>query len=186
MTSLTLNTIDPHAAGCLATVVLFVAAWTDVRSHKIYNSLTYPAMIGGLLLATFADGLGAQQSLTSISAGDSLAGLLGCGLLMLIPYHLSRGGAGDVKLAMAMGSLIGFQATLQGFCLGYIFAASYLIVRSSVAVAAHLLAAGDYRLVDGDVATAITRARPHMSQPIPLAGFFLLGTAGVFLSGPLW
>jgi Flp pilus assembly protein protease CpaA len=186
MPSLTLPMIDPHAAGCLAAVVVFVAALTDIRSHKIYNLLTYPAMVGGLLLAAISSGFGALGFLSPISAGESLSGLLGCGLLMLIPYHLSRGGAGDVKLAMAMGSLIGFQATLQGFCVGYIFAAAYLIIRSSALVAAHLLAAGGYRLVDGDVPAAISIERPSMSKSIPLAGFFLLGMAAVLWSGPLW
>lgn len=186
MPSLVLPTTDPHAAGCLAAVVVCVAALTDVRGHKIYNALTYPAMMGGLLLAAIADGFGALEFLSALSAGESLAGLLGCGLLMLIPYHLSRGGAGDVKLAMAIGSLIGFQPTLQGFCVGYIFAAAYLIMRSCVAIAACLLAASDCRLADGNVAAVIARERPTMSQPIPLAGFFLLGLAGVFWSGPLW
>ncbi len=186
MPSMTDSTFDLHAAGCLAVIVVCIAAWTDVRARKIYNSLTYPAMIVGLMLALISSGSGRLDFLSGISVGESLAGLLGCGALMLVPYHLSRGGAGDVKLAMAMGSLIGFQTTLQGFCAGYILAASYLIIRMGVTSAAQRIASGNYRLAVGSVTASVASQGANIEQPIPLAGFFMIGMAAVVCFGPLW
>jgi hypothetical protein len=91
-----------------------------------------------------------------------------------------------VKLAAATGSLVGFQFTLQGFCLGYILAATYLMLRFAFAVARGFSVARPYSLVDGNMAASIASRREETTQPIPLAGFFMLGMAGVFWLGPLW
>ncbi len=84
--------------------VLLAAVVTDIRSCRIPNFLTIPAMATGLLLHALRDG---QTGLVT-----SLEGL-GIGLgLFLIPYLRGGMGAGDVKLMAAVGSFLGPQGVL--------------------------------------------------------------------------
>lgn len=82
-----------------AVAVAVIAAITDVRSQRIPNRLTYPAMIAGLALQAAVHGW----------HGFVLA--LGGGLLfggVFLLFHLLRAmGAGDVKLAAALGCILG-------------------------------------------------------------------------------
>ncbi len=84
----------------LLCVVLLTAAVTDFRQGKIYNWLTLPAMLGGLVLWLIAGLLGDQHGI-----GSALIALL-CGL---VPFGFMalRGwlGGGDAKLMGAVGAL---------------------------------------------------------------------------------
>lgn len=105
--------------------VLAVAVYTDLKSQRIPNGLTFPAMCCALAhhgLARGADGL--------------LFGLAGLGLglaLMLGPYLSGLMGAGDVKLMAAVGALLGPGPGLEAFlyaCLaGGIYALAVLARR---------------------------------------------------------
>lgn len=98
--------MEPVMVVALA-VVLVTAMWTDLRSSRIPNWLTFSA-IG------FA--LGVHAWLGGFSAAlFSLAGL-GAGLgLFLILYVSGSIGAGDVKLMAAVGALIGpYGAFISG------------------------------------------------------------------------
>lgn len=89
-----------------------IAAFTDYRTGKIYNWLTFPAILIGLGYAAFG---GADVLLQSVLG-------LGCALLLFLPlYGLNILGAGDVKLAMAMGTVLGPHQTIS------LIAASMLI-----------------------------------------------------------
>ena len=75
------------------------AGWLDWRSRRIPNWLTVPALFGGLLANTLAEGW------TGTKASLEGAGL---GLALLLPFVLLRGlGAGDWKLMGALGAWIG-------------------------------------------------------------------------------
>ena len=91
----------------LLTVVLVTAIGADLRSSRIPNWLTFPAM--GFALVTHA-WLGGLQG-----AIFSLAGL-GAGLGLFLLIHLSGSiGAGDVKLMAAVGAIMGpYGALLSG------------------------------------------------------------------------
>ncbi|MEM9586233.1 MAG: A24 family peptidase [Planctomycetota bacterium] len=167
-----------HAAGLMVTVVLVIASLTDLREHKIYNWLTYPAVIWGLVLSTlvsltrltsFPEAIFGEVTFTS-----SLLGMLGCGLLMLVPYAMSGGGAGDVKLAMALGALLGFSTTLQVLCVGYLFASVYVAGRWVVRHASSRLSLGH------------DDAKRSWNASVPMAGFFTLGMSWVYFAGPVW
>ena len=176
-------------AGLAAIVVLTLAAISDITHQRIYNRLTYSAMLAGLLLAALGSLLEPSLSMTTLSLGESTLGLIGCGLLMLIPYCGSGGGAGDVKLAMAVGSLVGFTPTLQGFCLGYVIAAAYLISRFIGVLAPNCWSCwqtAGLRTQPADMMFSIrqdSHAWATISRPLPLGGFFLLGMAWVALGG---
>jgi prepilin peptidase CpaA len=81
--------------GCTAAV----AAVTDWRSRRIPNWLTMSGAVLGIAANSAADGWSGSKS--------SLLGL-GLGLALLLPFVLVRAlGAGDWKLAGAMGSFLG-------------------------------------------------------------------------------
>ena len=123
----------------LATILLLglltVAAVTDVRWHKIYNWTTYSGMlvavllyVGGSILLLQADvTVGQLKSWGWITPGDSLAGLLSLGFLVLVCFVIfSNIGGGDVKLMAMVGAFTGplgvlftlFAASIVGAFVG--------------------------------------------------------------------
>lgn len=83
--------------------VLAVALATDLQSRKIYNWLTFPAMIVGLVLSVAMGGLGGLQS--------SLIGFGVGSLVFLLGFFVGGMGGGDVKLMAAVGLWLGGTAT---------------------------------------------------------------------------
>lgn len=82
----------------VAGLVLIAAFW-DIRYHKIPNSLTLAGVVSGLILHTVTDGWAGF----SFSLQGAAAGLL----ILIIPFALGGIGAGDVKLLTAIGALGG-------------------------------------------------------------------------------
>jgi prepilin peptidase CpaA len=91
-----------HFISALAVAVAVCAAVNDVRERRIPNRLTYPAMIAGLLVqAAF---YGWKGLLLGFGGG-----LVFGGVFMLF-YLVRAMGAGDVKLAAALGCIVGNSA----------------------------------------------------------------------------
>src|SRR4026208_1560982 len=86
-------------------IVLLIAVVTDLRSSRIPNWLTFPAM--GFALAGHA-WLGSMHGVMF-----SLVGL-GTGLGLFFLFYLAGGvGAGDVKLMAAIGAFVGVYGVLS-------------------------------------------------------------------------
>jgi prepilin peptidase CpaA len=91
----------PHIA---AVVVAAAGCFTDLRSRRIPNVLTFGAAAGAFGFYLVGDGWR--------GAGWSLSGLA-VGLAMFLPLFLLRGlGGGDVKLLAALGAWLGPGATV--------------------------------------------------------------------------
>jgi prepilin peptidase CpaA len=87
----------------VASVCAMIAAGFDIKSRRIPNLLTGPALLIGLLLHLGLDGW--SGLLTSFAAA------LLCGGIFLIFYLAGGMGAGDVKLMAAVASLAGLPST---------------------------------------------------------------------------
>lgn len=86
----------------LSAAGLAVASFTDVRTGRIYNALTFPMMVLGVGL--------------HVITGDPVAG--GLGLLVATALHvpvwmLGVQRAGDAKLIMALGALGGWRTAVE-------------------------------------------------------------------------
>ena len=128
-----------------ALLCALAAAVFDLRSRRIPNLLTGPAMLLGLALH-FCSG-GWRDFVASLGA------LLLCGLVFLV-FHLAGGmGAGDVKLIAALGCLLGLSHAASLLILtalaGGVLALGYTVYR------------GRFRQTFGNV---LTLAAHHTEQ----------------------
>ncbi len=100
----------------LTAAVLIISTVTDLRNRKIYNWITFPAMIIGLLTAGFP---------LHATAYVRLAWMTGCfffGMLGII-------GLGDLKLIMAVIALRGYMEAIWMVACGAIVMLLYLLIR---------------------------------------------------------
>ena len=88
-----------------AVILCSVATWWDLRTRRIPNALTIPALVAALCLHSV---LGAGQGLFL-----SLSGALVAGALVLPGYALRSTGGGDVKLLMAVGAILTYPLALK-------------------------------------------------------------------------
>jgi prepilin peptidase CpaA len=101
----------------LAMVLAVAAGWTDWRWRRIPNWLTVPGLLAGIAANAAASGLNGVKA--------SLLGA-GLGLLLLLPFVFLRSlGAGDWKLAGALGSIVG-PGVLLDLLMGSIFVAGVM------------------------------------------------------------
>jgi prepilin peptidase CpaA len=104
------------------------AAWADVRTRKIPNALTGPALLLALLAHLIFEG--------PLGLRGALAGMLIAGGVMLPGWLLRLNGAGDVKLMAALGAWLAFPqalfATLAALIAGGVVAAAIALRRGQL------------------------------------------------------
>jgi prepilin peptidase CpaA len=105
----------------VAVLVGLVAATTDLRSGRIPNKLTFPAMLAGVAIHGVFGGIA--------GFAESLIGLVVCAAVPGVVYKASKGagiGGGDIKLFAAIGAILGpmqgLEVELSAFLLLGIFA----------------------------------------------------------------
>ena len=82
-------------------MLALIAGWTDWRNRRIPNWLTVPGFFLGVAANLLLNGLAGLKT--------SLLGA-GLGLLVLLPFVFLRSlGAGDWKLAGALGAFVGWE-----------------------------------------------------------------------------
>lgn len=107
--------ITPLVAALLIGTGVVVTV-TDLKWHKIYNAVTFPMIVGGLLLNALPAGWG-------VAAGDWRVGVYGflTGFVILFgPFALGLVKAGDVKYLAGVGALGGPAVALFTFLYGSI------------------------------------------------------------------
>lgn len=108
--------IDAMEIKIVLLLFLLAACYTDINYRRIPNLLTYPLMLTGLAYNTYA-GPGWLFSVLGILTGLAL---------LLLPYMLYGMGAGDVKLLMGVGSVLGYQYTMYTGIAAGMLAALYV------------------------------------------------------------
>jgi prepilin peptidase CpaA len=125
--------LHPFIHVLLAALVI-IAAVTDLRSRRIHNWLTAPAVLLGLV---------AHPALKAIGGASFLEGLkfagagFGLALLIFVPLFALRAfGGGDVKLMVAVGTLAGagnlFMIFLVDAILGGIAALVFAVIKGKL------------------------------------------------------
>ena len=133
-----INTL--RASDWLLVAALITSAVTDIRVGRIYNAVTYPAIVAGLAAAA----MGMGPSLVSALLG-SLVG----GLALYALFTLRWMGGGDVKLMAVAGACLGFPAILH--------ALFYSIFAGGVCAAIILIWRGQSRPAVQDLSVAVGR-----------------------------
>ena len=119
-------------------VVLFaVVIYTDWRWLRIFNAVTYPTMLAGLVLGAFE---GLPGGLFTGGLVDHVAALV-LAFALSYPFYAAGGlKAGDAKLLMAIGAVrgVGFLlfAAVYGALIGGVIAVAVLLRRRLAAVPA--------------------------------------------------
>ncbi len=108
--------------------VLIVCGATDVISYRVPNVVTYPAIVGAVIVAAVMPG---ADFLEALAGGGLAAGVL------LLPALFTGGvgmGMGDVKLAAFVGLTLGFRTVVLALIFmalaGGLAAALFLITRT--------------------------------------------------------
>ncbi len=113
----------PVARDLILLLVLAGAVVTDLRSRRILNAFTYPALLAGLALAAVA------------GLRDLASAIGGAALSAAVLWPLCRAGGmgwGDLKLAAAAGALTGPVIASAALVDGALFgglAATWIVVR---------------------------------------------------------
>lgn len=115
----------PYLDIILTVILLSICAYTDTKHRKIYNWVTLPLIPIGILNTIFLYGFyeGLMDCLWLIPAF----------ILCLIFFKLNQIGAGDAKLVLSIGALMGLEYTLIilliSFILGWFYAAYQFLKR---------------------------------------------------------
>ena len=171
----------------LLILVVLVSAATDISCRKIYNWTTYSAVLWAIAINVLpASIVGAN----TIGLYDCLVGASVCFLVMLVPYTLARGGAGDVKLAAAIGAFVGMDAGLLVIAFAYIIAAISILSWSIWNRGPVDLVLAMFRQIASvgfpeSIAPPNEQQKLVLDQPVPLAGFFLIATLLVVFDVPV-
>jgi len=113
---------------CFGTVG--IAAWLDAATRRIPNSLTYPAILLGLIInLLLAPGFGEFVSpnvatwFGATSINDALLGFALCAAIGIVSFMAGGLGGGDTKLLGALGAMLGFSESVPVLFNALMFAA---------------------------------------------------------------
>jgi Flp pilus assembly protein protease CpaA len=174
---------------------LSAATYWDLREGRIPNRLTFAALALGLLIAaasarfaTAADPLLGSLPLSGLS--PSLLGIAASGLLPLMLYMSGSGGAGDVKLAWAVGSLLGWRDGALTVLVAYLAAGCFALIwltirgRFGTLLLVAVRRAG-HRLLPSRVGAPPAAQSALVDRKLAMSPFFACGAALVLAEGRL-
>ena len=110
----------PLIPASIVLVAAMIAAVMDVWKFKVYNALTVPLLLTGLVYHGIAGGM---QGLLG-----SLVGVLFGFAALIAVYAMGGMGAGDVKLMAAVGAWLGMPLTFYVFVTSALASGAYAMV----------------------------------------------------------
>lgn len=102
-----------------------LASVTDVSTKKIPNWLTFPLVLLGVVVQGFLPNTG---DVWYMAVGAGLIGAMLAFVLHFVLWQLKLEGAGDAKLMMGVGSLVGWQNMLEMTAWRYVLLVPYALV----------------------------------------------------------
>ncbi len=164
--------------------MLMIASVFDIRTRRIPNRLTYSMVLIGLLLAaigTFARSIFGDSWLQwPTSSTEAWGGAFASFSILFLIYSYTNSGAGDVKLAAGIGSLLGMQGGVLTICYAYIAAATFAVCLLLWKFGFGFVLRGLLRHLRWwpwpEDSIVEQKAKELMSRGLPLAPFFLIGT----------
>ncbi|MBM3270539.1 MAG: prepilin peptidase [Candidatus Sericytochromatia bacterium] len=93
--------------------ILLVASYTDWRWQKIFNWLTFPAILAGFAVSATAGALSGGLGGAGRQALSSLQGFGFLALIFLVMALLGGMKGGDLKLMAAVGAWLGWPLSVQ-------------------------------------------------------------------------
>ncbi len=176
----------PALLGSLTSLILVlllgVSTMTDLSQKKIYNWATYSALGWAVAINAVAESTGVGV----IGLQDSLFGAAVCGGFVLVAYTLARGGAGDVKLATAIGVLLGVDQGLLAVSASYMLAGAAILLWTAWTIGCWAFLKTLCRKM-GAVIFPRWISPPYqenqavLKAPIPLAPYFACGTLTIVI-----
>lgn len=189
-------------AGLILLALIITSAITDFQRHKIYNWATYSAFLWALAInivasiASYGEGsltlefqsapIVGPQMLGGVGMGECLTGAAACFLITFFGYDLSGGGAGDVKLAAAIGALLGLHDGIFAVAYTYVIAAAAIIAWSTWTYGPLALVKAAVRTIGKMLGPlwpfpATAQDQALLMRPVPLGPYFAIGTLLVLL-----
>ena len=104
----------------ILTIFVVTCCVVDVRTRRIPNAISGPAVVAGVILNTMSYGLP--------GLGWSLAGVAVIVAILLAPFALGGLGGGDVKMMAAVGAFLGPRLALYGLLVGMILGGVVMMV----------------------------------------------------------
>jgi prepilin peptidase CpaA len=164
----------------LVLIVCSISLITDMKSRKILNVVTLPAILFGVFYHTYDRGLDGF-----IFSGKGM--LVGIGLL-LIPFMLRGIGAGDVKLLGAIGALKGsyfvFYSFLYTALIGGVIAFFILIYMKKLKGTLKRLSTA-LIMASGNTGSLNLIDRSDLAPSFPYGVAIVLGTFSVYFLGAI-
>ncbi len=158
----------------IVVVALYVAAagYTDFRMGRIPNYLTVPSALAGFV-GSLLRPPGYPDFCTPLNC------LLGFALgfaIFFLPFFFRGGGAGDVKLAAALGAWLGWQHLLWDLAISLIFAALLALVLWTTSFSASRSKARKAKAPAGGENRKTFNSKAHRKNALSFAIPIALGT----------
>ena len=202
------STTVASVTGFIMVCLLAATSYTDLRWKRIPNWATYSAVLWALAINAFASLTLGPESIDRIRSGlgdggtnpiytqiaylgpigflQSAAGAGVCFAAMFLVYSFAGGGAGDAKMATAMGAILGVQRGFLVLMWAHVIAgvvvAAWVVYRVGRPKLVELCAVYlNVKLPGYGNISEPPSWKQLMHRPVPLAPFFALGTVATLL-----
>lgn len=164
----------------VALIVALIASYTDVRTGKIYNWLTFPAAVVGVIVRAIEFAMKNPNTAAASGMAGALDGALGwlVGVLIMTvtKFFLRQMGHGDSKLMGALGAFLGpanLVVVWFWYCITYGLYVLKMLAKLPWAKVPVAISTKNIQLIFDDEAFKASRKQVHPVAPLITAGLVL-------------